>query len=254
MHESAPGVDRKAFLAALEEALLSPPWNEKLAQLVDEAAKERLARFYERLVLTNAQINLTAITDPREVAVKHVIDSLSALFAGAWPPSASVCDVGTGAGIPGLILAVVRPDLRVVLVDSVAKKLAFAAETGRDLGLDIETLHARAEEAGRDRAHREAYDVVTARAVAKMAVLSEYALPLVRVGGWFIALKGPGADEELREGLAAVRKLGGGDPIVHRVTLPGGFGDRTLIAIPKHKPTPGGYPRRAGLPSKRPLM
>lgn len=241
-----------AFRAALEESLADPQLA-SVAGLMDERARalcERLARLLGR---ENEKVNVTAITDPEGMAVKHVVDSLLAFTVGDWPQGGRVCDVGTGGGVPGLILALVRPDLRLCLVDAVAKKLRVVERISAELGLAVETVHARAEDMGRNGPYRESFDVVTARAVAALPVLTELCLPLVRVGGWFVAMKGSGVDEEIEAASAAVRLLGGSLSQVRRVTLPRGAGERTLIGIQKSDPTPAAYPRRAGIPAKSPI-
>lgn len=244
---------RREFEEALDRALADPLFS-PLAHLLTTTAKEGIARFIVRLVDANRHLNLTAITSPVETATKHVADSLTALLVGAWPQGAAVCDVGTGGGLPGVVLAVVRPDLEMRLVDSVAKKLAFLDCVVAELGLRGRTLHARAEEAGRQPGVREAHDVVVARAVARLPILAELCLPLVKPGGWFIAMKGPDAHDELKEAQRALRVLGGEVAEVREVELPLQAGRRTLIAVCKKRPTPAAYPRRPGMPSKKPLV
>lgn len=244
---------REGFDRALETVLADPLFS-PLVPLLTLEAKEKIARFIVRLVDANRQVNLTAITGPVESATKHVADSLTALLVGTWREGAIVCDLGTGGGLPGVVLSIVRPDLHVRLVDSAAKKLAFLAGAVEELGLNCETVHSRAEEAGRQGIFREAHDVVVARAVARMPVLAEYCLPLVKVGGWFIAMKGPDGQEELKEARRALQILGGEVADVQEVNLPLGAGRRTLIAVRKVSPTPSTYPRRPGLPAKKPLI
>ena len=161
------------------------------------------------LIEQNKTMNLTAITQPNEVVVKHFADSLSLLSAIEVPQGAKVLDLGTGAGFPGLPLLIARPDIRLTMVDSTAKKLAYVASTLDKLSLSAETLHARAEEAGKDPAYREQYDIVCSRAVAALNVLCEYCLPFVKVGGTFVAMKSAKAQEELQLAEKAISTLGG---------------------------------------------
>ena len=217
--------------------------------------EEQLAQFtlyYELLVETNKVMNLTAITEPEEVAVKHMVDSLLAYEDGMQ--GKTLVDVGTGAGFPGVPLKIYCPSLRVTLVDSLGKRLRFLQQVIDELGLKgIRCEHLRAEDAGRSKKHREQYDYVTARAVARLSVLSEYCLPLAKKGGQFIALKGSRFAEEIEEGEAAVKILGGKIISAEPVKLPGLDDGRAIIKIAKIKATPAQYPRKAGTPEKQPL-
>ncbi len=217
--------------------------------------EEQLAhftRYYELLVETNKVMNLTAITEPEEVAVKHMVDSLLAYEDGMQ--GKTLVDVGTGAGFPGVPLKIYCPSLKVTLVDSLGKRLRFLEQVIDELGLKgIRCEHLRAEDAGRSKKHREQYDYVTARAVARLSVLSEYCLPLAKKGGQFIALKGSRFAEEIEEGEAAVKILGGKIISAEPVKLPGLDDGRAIIKIAKIKATPAQYPRKAGTPEKQPL-
>lgn len=217
--------------------------------------EEQLAqftRYYELLVETNKVMNLTAITEPDEVAVKHMVDSLLAYEDGMQ--GKTLVDVGTGAGFPGVPLKIYCPSLKVTLVDSLGKRLRFLQQVIDELGLKgIRCEHLRAEDAGRSKKHREQYDYVTARAVARLSVLSEYCLPLAKKGGQFIALKGSRFAEEIEEGEAAVKILGGKIISAEPVKLPGLDDGRAIIKIAKIKATPAQYPRKAGTPEKQPL-
>ena len=217
--------------------------------------EEQLAqftRYYELLVETNKVMNLTAITEPEEVAVKHMVDSLLAFEAAM--AGKTLVDVGTGAGFPGVPLKIYCPSLKVTLVDSLGKRLRFLEQVISELGLKgIRCEHLRAEDAGRNKKHRELYDYVTARAVARLSVLSEYCLPLAKKGGQFIALKGSRYAEEIDEGEAAVKILGGKIISAEPVKLPGLDDGRAIIKIAKIKATPAQYPRKAGTPEKQPL-
>lgn len=217
--------------------------------------EEQLAqftRYYELLVETNKVMNLTAITESEEVAVKHMVDSLLAYEDGMQ--GKTLVDVGTGAGFPGVPLKIYCPSLKVTLVDSLGKRLRFLQQVIDELGLKgIRCEHLRAEDAGRSKKHREQYDYVTARAVARLSVLSEYCLPLAKKGGQFIALKGSRFAEEIEEGEAAVKILGGKIISAEPVKLPGLDDGRAIIKIAKIKATPAQYPRKAGTPEKQPL-
>ncbi len=220
--------------------------------LLDETARERFDCYAKLLCEWNEKINLTAITDPDEIVVKHFADSLSVLQAVSPAEGASLIDVGTGAGFPGLALKIARPDLQVTLLDSTKKKLLVLEDIAQKLELDVVLLHKRAEETGRDPLYREQFDFATARAVANLRELAEYCLPFVRVGGRFLAMKSAKTDAELAEAKAAVRLLGGKTAAVHTVTLPQA-GERTVIEIEKRSTTPAAYPRPAAKIARFPL-
>jgi 16S rRNA (guanine527-N7)-methyltransferase len=207
------------------------------------------------LTAANEQFNLTAITDPAGVQVKHFLDSLSLLKA--VPPNRaglSLLDVGTGAGFPGLPLKIACPDLRVTLVEATGKKVAFCERLIAQLRLpQVAVIKARAEELGQAPAHREQYDLVVARAVAEMPVLAEYLLPLVKRGGRMVAQKGEGAPAETHAAEPALKKLGGHLERLIPIELPGVVETRYLVVCAKTAATPPIYPRRPGLPSKQPL-
>lgn len=213
---------------------------------------EQFEKYYEMLVETNKVMNLTALTEPQDVVVKHFVDSLMA-YADYFPGKV-LADVGTGAGFPGIPLKIYCPSLKVVLIDSLAKRLNFLQRVIAELGLkDIECVHLRAEDAGKNPAHREKYDIVTARAVARLSVLSEYCLPLVKVGGVFVALKGAKYQEEIAAAGKALSVLGGKLIEAKKVELPGLDDGRAVVTIKKVKASPKAYPRKAGLPDKNPL-
>ena len=213
---------------------------------------QQFTTYYELLVETNKVMNLTALTEPEDVAVKHMIDSLL-----AFEPSFSgktLADVGTGAGFPGVPLKIYCPSLKVVLIDSLGKRLKFLENVISTLGLEeISCRHLRAEDAGHNKELRERFDLVTARAVARLSVLSEYCLPLAKKGGSFIALKGSKYADEIKEGEQAVKILGGKIVSAESVKLPGLDDGRAIVKIAKLKPTPAQYPRKAGTPDKQPL-
>ena len=200
-------------------------------------------------------MNLTAITDPQKIAIKHCLDALTLSLVIDQFDGKRMIDVGTGAGFPGLALAIAFPRLNVTLMDSTAKKLRFIDEVGDTLQLmNIRTVHARAEDAGRDKRHRQAYDIVTARAVARMPILMEYTLPLAKPGGQVIALKGTSAYDETNAAANAISTLGGELFTIEEVNLPTLDNPRYLIVIDKVEPTPRRYPRKAGIPAREPIV
>ena len=214
----------------------------------------QMARFQEMLAETNKVMNLTRIPDdPREAVDYNYLDSLAPLAAGLPREVRTLADVGSGAGFPGVPLAVMLPETHVVLIDSLGKRVKFLDSVIAELGLNAEAVHARAEEAGRLPELRERFDVVTARAVAALNVLSELALPLARVGGTFIAYKGPGAGEEAAAARRALSLLGGRLSREAAVAIPGRDWDHRLLYIEKTRPTPPKYPRKPGEPKRAPL-
>lgn len=221
---------------------------------IDQVALERLALYQRLLAFWNERINLTSITEPAAVYELHFLDSLSVQLVSDIRLLDSLIDVGTGAGFPGVVLASVFPELRVTLMDATEKKIEFLRLVCGELGLSdrVDTVCMRAEQAGQTRALREGFAMAVSRGVARLSVLAEYCLPLVAVGGTFVAMKGPGLSAELGEAGSALESLGAGSPKLVEWQLPSGAG-RTLLAVPKVRNTPRGYPRRIGLPAKRPL-
>lgn len=219
---------------------------------VTPAQAESFQTYLELLLAWNEKINLTAITDPLEVVEKHFVDSLTLLSHCKIKQGARVIDVGTGAGFPGIPLKIMRPDLQLTLLDSLNKRLNFLGEVCSALGIEAKRIHKRAEEAGLDHKMRESYDVVTARAVAPFNVLCEYCLPLVKMKGYFLAMKGPGAKEELGQAGNALEILGGTDVKVISLSLPEA-GERNIVEVQKKAFTPKGYPRHGGTITKHPL-
>ena len=212
-----------------------------------------LEEFAKLLLVWNQRFNLTSVRTLEEVWVRHFLDSLTCLRAMRGTTMARVVDVGTGAGFPGLVLKIAQPEMQLTLVESTGKKTGFCAEVVRQLGLEnVDIQTARAEELGQKPEHREQYDWALARAVAPMPVLVEYLLPLVRVGGYMLAQKGKDGEQETKQAESAITTLGGEPGRVLPVSLPG-LGDRTLIVVAKTHGTPDRYPRRVGIPSKRPL-
>lgn len=219
---------------------------------VTPAQAESFQTYLELLLTWNEKINLTAITDPMEVVEKHFADSLTLLAHCKIKQGAKVIDVGTGAGFPGIPLKIMRPDIQLTLLDSLNKRLNFLGEVCGALGMEAERIHKRAEEAGLIHKMRESYDVVTARAVAPLNVLCEYCLPLVKMKGFFLAMKGPGAREELNQAENALELLGGTDVELISLSLPEA-GERNIVAVQKKAFTPKGYPRHGGTIAKHPL-
>lgn len=217
-----------------------------------EQLAERFDRYAEMLVDWNEKINLTAITAPDEIVIKHFVDSLLLLKAYDVPKGASMIDVGTGAGFPSVPVAMVRDDIRLTLMDSLNKRINFLKELSEALGVNAECVHARAEEFGNKPEYREQYDVACARAVAHLRELSEYCLPFVKVGGAFVALKSVGLEQELEEAKAAIDILGGKVERISRFTLPDGA-ERAIAVIRKIRPTPKKFPRPYGKIKKNPL-
>jgi 16S rRNA (guanine527-N7)-methyltransferase len=213
-----------------------------------------LEQYEQELLAWNERYNLTAIRDTEEVRVKHFLDSLTCVQAMKEGPGRRMIDIGSGAGFPGLVLKIVYPSVQLTLVDSVGKKIDFCRHVVKKLGMEqVETLHERAENIGQSLAHREQYDWAVARAVAALPVLAEYLLPLVRVGGHMLAMKGESGPAESHASEHALQMLGGHLRQLLPVTLPGVAEERYLVIVDKVAATPNRYPRRVGIPSKRPL-
>ena len=225
---------------------------EKLGISLTDEQTERFEKLAELLVEQNKTMNLTAITDPDGIAVKHFADSLSALSAYDFAENAKVLDVGTGAGFPSIPLLIARPDLQMTMIDSTAKKLKYVASTVETLGLTAEVLHTRAEEAGQSKEYREKFDIVCSRAVAALNVLCEYCLPFVKVGGVFLAMKAAKAQEEIADAKNAIKTLGGKIVAEKSFSLSDG-GERTIVIIKKISQVPPKYPRVSAQIAKKPL-
>lgn len=222
---------------------------------LSETQLQQFDRYQELLVEWNQKMNLTALTEPKDVAIKHMIDSVSVYDEKWFSEGTSVIDVGTGAGFPGLPLKILCPSLKVTLLDSLNKRVKFLETVVSELGLrDIVCVHARAEEAARQKQYREKFDAVVSRAVARLPILAEYDLPFVRVGGFFAAMKGAKYEEEAEEAKKAVKLLGGGETVLREIKLPGLEDKRGIIYIRKEKKTPSVYPRKAGTPEKNPIL
>lgn len=216
---------------------------------------EQLDKFYKYMQLLiewNEKMNLTAITEPKEIILKHFIDSITILKD--VNDNAKVVDVGTGAGFPGIPLSIMKQDIKITLVDSLNKRLIFLKEVVEQLKLEnIEIIHARAEEFGQNKEYREKFDIATSRAVANLSTLSEYLIPLVKVNGKCICMKASEAEEEIEQAKKAINVLGGTINKIDKFNLPKSDIGRTIIIINKEKNTPNKYPRKAGTPSKEPI-
>lgn len=257
------------------EAGAPPPASEPDWARLDRAAavfgitltdpqREQLQGYLAALCLWNQRFNLTAIRDPNEMLIKHFADSLSCARVIDFRAQRTLIDVGTGAGFPGMVLKIVFPELEVTLLDAVQKRLNFLSTVVQEQNLKgVQVVHARAEDAARagNRAAlapgvphlRERFDVVTARAVAALPVLLEWTLPLARVGGQVLAMKGPDMEAELASARNALRLLGGGSPVLDTFELPETDLSRSLVVVPKVRATPAAYPRLPGTARKTPL-
>ena len=222
-----------------------------------ELTSEQLQQFhtyFELLVEWNEKMNLTAITDQPSVYLKHFYDSISMAFYVDFSKGQSICDVGAGAGFPSIPLKICFPQLKVTIVDSLNKRIQFLTHLSEQLGLsEVEFVHARAEEFGQNPQYREQYDIVTARAVARLTVLSELCIPLVKKGGQFVAMKAAAAQDELFDAKKALTTLGAEKTKEFTFTLPIENSERSLFVFDKIKNTPKKYPRKPGVPNKTPL-
>ncbi len=220
-------------------------------ELTDEQ-KARLNTYGNLLIEWNERINLTAIIEPEEVVIKHFYDCILFFKNVDVKRGANVIDVGTGAGFPGVVLKIMRPDIELTLLDALNKRLLFLNEVLTQLGLTANTVHLRAEEGGKSPDHRERYDIACARAVARLNVLSEYCLPFVKTGGTFVAMKGPSAADELADSKKAISLLGGAKAQIICENLPENE-QRCFVIIKKISQTPPKYPRKNVKISKQPL-
>lgn len=239
-------MDEKEFFDQIQEK------GEVLNIFFSVEQKLKFYKYMQMLLEWNNKINLTAITIPEEIILKHFIDSLTIykkLIRGA-----KIIDVGTGAGFPGIPLAIIDENLKITLNDSLNKRLIFLTEVKKQLKLDnIEIIHARAEEIGQNKKYREKFDYATSRAVANLSTLSEYLLPLVKINGKCICMKASNIEEELNQAQNAIKLLGGEVTEIEKFKLPQSDIDRTIITISKNRNTPNKYPRKAGTPSKDPI-
>ncbi|SHG72498.1 16S rRNA (guanine(527)-N(7))-methyltransferase RsmG [Ornithinibacillus halophilus] len=215
---------------------------------------EQFSIYFKTLVEWNEKINLTALTNEEDVYLKHFYDSISAAFYYNFEGEIHICDVGAGAGFPSIPLKICFPHIKVTIVDSLQKRIGFLNQLASDLDLkDVAFYHDRAETFGKNKKFRESFDVVTARAVARMSVLSELCLPLAKVNGVFIAMKGAQASDELKDAKVAIQVLGGEVEKAHSFTLPTEESERSILIINKKRKTPNKYPRKPGTPNKEPI-
>ena len=234
----------------LEQTLLKE--SGKFGFCLDVKQLDKFDKYADFLVEKNKLMNLTAITDPVGIAIKHFLDSIVITKLFDFPCNAKVIDVGTGAGFPGIPLKFVRQDFDLTLVDSLNKRVNFLKDVCALTGVTVECVHARAEDLSRKLEYRESFDVAVSRAVAPMNVLAEYAIPYIKVGGVFLAMKGPNVKEELESSKNAVSKLGGTVELIKDYSLPE-ENKRTIVVIRKSTETDSIYPRNSAKISKKPL-
>jgi 16S rRNA (guanine527-N7)-methyltransferase len=222
--------------------------------MVTNDMRRRLKRYLEILQEQNTCVNLTRILDSDEIWIKHFYDSWTLAMVPGWDGTGRMADVGSGAGFPGIPLKILYPELNVVLMDSVNKRVDFLRYAIGVLGLErIEAVHGRAEDLARLTLYRESFNWVSARAVAGLSVLAEYCLPFASLGGWFAAYKGPDPQDEMDEARFGIERLGGCLKYCVPCQLPLGYGKRHLIMIQKIRETSGAYPRKSGVPARKPL-
>ena len=239
----------------MEKEMFIEKMQKKLKFLDFQFCVEQTEQFFDYMKLLiewNSKMNLTTITDPEEIILKHFIDSITILKE--IENGSTLVDVGTGAGFPGIPLSIMNPTLKITLVDSLNKRLIFLQEVVNKLDLkNVEIIHARAEEFGQNKKYRESFDISTSRAVANLSTLSEYLIPLVKVGGKVIGMKASEAHEEINQAQKAIQVLGGTIEKIDEFNLPESNIGRTIIVIKKNKNTPTKYPRKPGTPSKEPI-
>ena len=213
-----------------------------------------LERYMDGILQWNEKVNLTNITDPEEFRVKHILDSLMCVDFQEFQRAERVIDVGTGGGFPGIPLAVYAPEKNFTLLDSLNKRLKIIRELAGEMEIsNISLVHGRAEDVARTREHREIYDICVSRAVSNLSTLAEYCLPFIKVGGYLLAYKGPGAEEEAKEAAKALKTLGGSLLEIRHTSMEEYGLDHRILVIEKVKNTPKAYPRKAGMPQKEPL-
>ncbi len=238
-------MDKQTFLTALHQQGIE----------LSEKQQQQFQTYFHILVEWNDKMNLTAITDQEGVYLKHFYDSLTAAFYHDFSKPLRICDVGAGAGFPSLPLKIAFPHLQVTIVDSLKKRITFLNHLAHELELnDVAFYHDRAENFGKNAKFREGYDLVMARAVARMSVLSELCLPLATKGGHFMAMKGPNLVDEMKEAQAAIQTVGGEVQKIHTLELPEEGSERNIAIVEKRRKTPKKYPRKAGTPNKAPIQ
>ena len=226
--------------------------SKKMNIILDDLKMERFYKYMNLLLEWNEKINLTAITDEREIIVKHFLDSLT--IEKYLDNIKNLADIGTGAGFPGIPIKIFNPNIKITLVDSLNKRVNFLNDIVKELKLEnVEVIHSRAEDLGKDKNCREKFDVVTSRAVANMSVLSEYLLPLVKIDGKCICMKGAEIEEELESAKYAIKLLGGRIEKVDNFELSDEHLKRNIVVIKKIDKSPSNYPRKAGIPAKKPI-
>lgn len=238
------GLNEKQFIQALQQQGIT----------LTEEQVIQFRKYFELLVEWNEKMNLTAITDAPSVYLKHFYDSICAAFYVDVTGEKKLCDVGAGAGFPSIPLKICFPQLQVTIVDSLNKRIGFLQHLAEELELDhVQFIHARAEEFGQNPLYREQFDIVTARAVARLSVLSELCVPLVKKGGLFVSMKGAAAEEELQDAQKALHTLGVTLIEKHSFLLPIENSERNVFVFKKDKQTPKKYPRKPGMPNKSPI-
>lgn len=237
-------MDTNTFLTTLQDQGIE----------LDDKQQQQFEKYFEILVEWNEKMNLTAITDREGVYLKHFYDSLTAGFYHDFNQPLHICDVGAGAGFPSIPLKIAFPQIKVTIVDSLKKRISFLNHLAHELGLnDVAFYHDRAENFGKNPKFREGYDLVMARAVARLSVLSELCLPLTAKGGYFLAMKGPNLRDEMKLAQMAIQTVGGEIVDVHTFDLPEEGSERNIAIIEKRRQTPKKYPRKAGTPNKSPI-
>ncbi|AHM57501.1 ribosomal RNA small subunit methyltransferase G [Peptoclostridium acidaminophilum DSM 3953] len=227
---------------------------EEIGLSADDRLVEKFETYKRLLLEWNEKMNLTAITQEREIYIKHFVDSLSCICSGVIKSDSRIIDVGTGAGFPGLPLKIYDESLKLTLLDSLRKRINFLENVCGEIGLSgVEFLHSRAEDAGNDKRYREKFDVAVSRAVAPLNVLLEYCTPFIRKGGYFVCQKGPAADEELVQAAKSMKELGVALEEKLIIKLPFTDISHYVLVFRKVSNTPSKYPRKAGLPSKKPI-
>lgn len=221
---------------------------------LDEKALERFENYYSFLVDYNQHTNLTSITEKNDMIIKHFLDSIILTKFFKLNSDIKLIDVGTGAGFPGVPIKIANSKINLTLLDSLNKRIIFLNKLLEKLNLTAEVFHNRAEECGKNKNFREKFNMVTSRAVAKLTVLSEYCLPLLKVGGFFVSLKGSNVEDELEESVKSIKVLGGKIERVEKFDLPEEKGSRSLVIIKKVSPTPSKYPRSNSNISKSPIL